>query len=97
MDPPPDYCFKIPPTKFCKLTPQMCGLPDNDTQGLSDLMTSSKIMEGLGKVLPGTDLTDFPPRLIPLIKLLGKAAKQADIDFNSNDIEGLTFKLHYKK
>lgn len=87
-DPPPPECEP----NLCQLNPQVCGkLPG----GIASLQAALTPRSGAtGKVVEGTDLTDFPPHLLPLIKTVNDIAQNSGIDLSNDELSGVTITFH---
>lgn len=91
-DPPPAHCFKTLP-KICRLSTDICNALDNGPADLTAIMMSNAGSGTDGKVAPGTDLSGFSPKLIAIIRTIEAAAKEAEVDLEEMDIQGLTIKF----
>ncbi len=89
-DPPPAHCEP----NFCPISPTSCSKMPGGLDLMSDALNFGSNGAKTGKVVKGTDLDDFPPHLIPLIKTLDQLAKHNGVDLMSGDFSGITLTLH---
>ena len=87
-DPPPDHCFKTPIVNpVCKLGQELCNPLSG---GLKDLSSVLSPVGETGYITPDADPNDFPPHLLPLIRVLQEAADKAGIDLANMDTSGIS-------
>lgn len=91
-DPPPAHCFKVPP-KICRLSSDFCSALDGGEEGLISSLKPNSGSGESGKVAPGTDLSGLSPKLVAIIRAIAEAAKEAEVDLDDMDIDGLTIKI----
>ncbi len=96
-DPPPDHCFKTPPLTLCQLGPEVCNVLPKGVADLGAAMAPKSTVGAQGLVADDIDLSKFPPHILPLIQVLGEAARQAEIDLEEMDTDGLTIIFHDKR
>jgi hypothetical protein len=85
-DPPPADCE----TNLCQFGKNKC----IDFLGNIDVLSNSLKSSQNGKFVEGTDPNDFPPHLLPLIKIIDRIAKENSIDLAVNEFKGLTINFH---
>lgn len=91
-DPPPPHCFKITPN-ICRLSKDICNVLDNGPADLTAILKPNSGESKSGKVVPDTDLSGFSPKLIAIMRTIEAAAKEAEVDMERMDIQGLSIKF----